>query len=133
MMTNNEYLAMRETNNEYLAMRDSLLQEQAPFIVMDKKELIAEGENFYNIRGLSVMVSSNVQNKLDRLIGLSTRQREGVKQAYGDDAVMNLRNTFAMANCVTRPKKFALIANSAERMVDGIVPLDEEAIPMRRG
>ena len=119
------------TNNEYLAMRDSLLQEQAPFIVMDKNELIAEGENFYNIRGLSVMVSSNVQNQLDRLIGLSTRQREGVKQAYGDDAVMNLRNTFAMANCVARPKKFALIANSAERMVDGIVPLDEEAIPMR--
>lgn len=119
------------TNNEYLAMRDSLLQEQAPFIVMDKNELIAEGENFYNIRGLSVMVSSNVQNQLDRQIGLSARQREGVKQAYGDDAVMNLRNSFAMANCVARPKKFALIANSVERIVDGIVPLDEDAIPMR--
>lgn len=119
------------TNNEYLAMRDSLLQEQAPFIVMDKNELIAEGENFYNIRGLSVMVAPNVQNQLDQLIGLSPHQCEGMKQAYGDDAVMNLRNSFAMANCVPRPKKFALIANSAERMVDGIVPLNEETIPMR--
>ena len=44
---------------------------------------------------------------------------------------MNLRNSFAMANCVARPKKFALIANAAESIVDGIVPLDEEAIPMR--
>ena len=119
------------TNNEYLAKRDSLLQEQAPFIVMDKNELIAEGENFYNIRGLSVMVSSNVQSQLDQLIGLSARQCEGIKQAYGDDAVMNLRNSFAMANCVVHPKKFALIANSAKHMVDGIVPLEEEAIPMR--
>lgn len=119
------------TNNEYLAMRDLLLQEQNPFIVMDKNELIAEGENFYNIRGLSVMVSPNVQSQLDQLIGLSARQREGMKQAYGDDAVMNLRNSFAMANCVDRPKKFVLIANSDERMVDGIVPLEEEAIPMR--
>ena len=119
------------TNNEYLAMRDSLLQEQAPFIVMDKNELIAEGENFYNIRGLSVMVAPNVQNQLDQLIGLSPHQCEGMKRAYGNDAVMNLRNSFAMANCVAHPKKFALIANSAERMVDGIVPLNEETIPMR--
>ena len=69
------------TNNEYLAMRDSLLQEQAPFIVMDKNELIAEGENFYNIRGLSVMVAPNVQNQLDQLIGLSPHQCEGMKRA----------------------------------------------------
>lgn len=119
------------TNKEYVSRRDALLQEQAPYIVMSKNELIAEGENFYNIRGVPVMVTPNVQNRLDQLIGLSPRQREGVKQAYGNDVVMNLRNSFAMANCVARPKKFALIANAAESIVDGIVPLDEEAIPMR--
>lgn len=119
------------TNKEYVSRRDALLQEQAPYIVMDKNELIAESENFYNIRGVSVMVTPSVQNRLDQLIGLSPRQREGVKQAYGNDVVMNLRNSFAMANCVAHPKKFALIANAAECIVDGIVPLDEEAIPMR--
>ena len=109
------------TNKEYVSRRDALLQEQAPYIVMSKNELIAEGENFYNIRGVPVMVTPNVQNRLDQLIGLSPRQREGVKQAYGNDVVMNLRNSFAMANCVARPKKFALIANAAESIVDGIV------------
>lgn len=118
------------TTKEYVSRRNALLQEQAPYIVMDKNELITEGENFYNIRGVPVMVTPNVQNQLDQLIGLSPRQREGVRMAYGDDVVMNLRNSFAMANCVARPKKFALIANSAESIVDGIVPLDEEAIPM---
>lgn len=119
------------TNKEYVSRRDTLLQGQAPYIVMDKNELIAESENFYNIRGVPVMVTPSVQNRLDQLIGLSPRQREGVKQAYGNDVVMNLRNSFAMANCVAHPKKFALIANAAECIVDGIVPLDEEAIPMR--
>lgn len=119
------------TNKEYVSRRDALLQEQAPYIVMDKNELIAESENFYNIRGVSVMLTPNVQNRLDQLIGLSPRQCEGVKQAYGNDVVKNLRNSFAMANCVAHPKKFALIANAAEYIVDGIVPLDDEAIPMR--
>lgn len=34
------------TNKEYVSRRDALLQEQAPYIVMDKNELIAESENF---------------------------------------------------------------------------------------
>ena len=119
------------TNKEYASKRDLLLQGQVPYIVMDKNELITEGENFYNIRGVSVMVTPNVQNRLDQLIGLSPRQREGVKQAYGNDVVMNLRNSFAMANCVDRPKKFALIANPDRNIVDGIVSLANDAIPMQ--
>ena len=54
------------TNKEYVSRRDALLQEQVPYIVMSKNELIAEGENFYNIRGVSVMVTPNVQNRLDQ-------------------------------------------------------------------
>ena len=118
------------TNKEYLSKRDLLLQEQAPYIVMDKNELIAEGENFYSIRGVPVMVTPIVQNRLDLLIGLSPRMREGMKQTYGNDVVMNLRNSFAMANCVNRPKKFALIANTDRNVVDGIVSLANDAIPM---
>ena len=119
------------TNKEYELKRDALLQEQAPFVVLNKNELFAERENFYNVRGVSVMVTPHVQNRLDQLIGFSSRQREGLKQTYGDNTMVNLRNGFAMANCVANPKKFALIANPAERIIDGIVALDEEAIPMR--
>lgn len=119
------------TNKEYELKRNALLQEQAPFVVLNKNELFAERENFYNVRGVSVMVTPHVQNRLDQLIGFSSRQREGLKQTYGDNTMVNLRNGFAMANCVANPKKFALIANPAERIIDGIVALDEEAIPMR--
>lgn len=36
-----------------------------------------------------------------------------------------------MADCVSESKKFVLIANPSERIVDGIVPIREEVIPMR--
>ena len=36
------------TNKEYELKRNALLQEQAPFVVLNKNELFAERENFYN-------------------------------------------------------------------------------------
>ena len=36
------------TNKEYVSMRDALLQKQAPYIVMDKNELIVKVANTSN-------------------------------------------------------------------------------------
>lgn len=119
------------TNSEYVSIRDTLLREQKPFIVLNKNEIVSEGDNYYRIGDMQVAVTPSVQQQLDRQIGLSSRQREGIRQAYGENAVIGLRNGFAMANCVNSPKKFALIANPDELIVDGIVQLEAEAIPMR--
>ena len=118
-------------SDEYVTLRDNILQRQSPHIVLDKKELAYEGENYYNARGTHIRVTHSVQQALDRLIGLSPRQCDGIRQAYGDEAVANLRNSFAMANCVNNPKSFALIANPDGHIVDGMVTLADEAIPMR--
>lgn len=119
------------TNSDYVSRRDTLLREQKPFIVLSKDELTSVGDNFYRIGGTQIEVTPSVQYQLDKQIGLSSMQRKGIEQAYGEKAVTNLRNSFAMANCVTNPKKFALIANPDELIVDGIVQLEAEAIPMR--
>ena len=44
------------TNKEYVSRRDALLQEQAPYIVMSKNELIAEGENFTKLEAYALRV-----------------------------------------------------------------------------
>ena len=77
-------------SDEYVTLRDNMLQRQSPYIVLDKKEMAYEGENYYNARGTHIRVTHSVQQALDRLIGLSPRQCEGIKRAYGDEAVANL-------------------------------------------
>ena len=119
------------TSKEYEIRRDGLLRQQAPFVVMEKNGLVAEGENYYRIGDVHVEVTSEVQSELDLLIGLKSKQSNGFRNAYGDKAVAGLRNSFAMADCVSDSRKFVLIANPSERIVDGIVPIREEVIPMQ--
>ena len=118
------------TNEDFLNRRAAFLEEQEPFIVLSKENLVAERDNYYRVADTSIMVSPEVQNQLDKLIGLTTIQRKGMEEAYGPDTVANLRNSLAMANCVEKPKNFALVANSHKLMVDGIVPLKDQIIPM---
>lgn len=119
------------TSKEYEIRRDELLRQQAPFVVMEKNGLVAEGENYYRIGDVPVEVTAEVQSELDLLIGLKSKQSNGFRDAYGDRAVAGLRNSFAMADSVSDSRKFVLIANPSERIVDGIVPIREEVIPMR--
>ena len=119
------------TSKEYEFRRDELLRQQAPFVVMEKNGLVAEGENYYRIGDVPVEVTAEVQSELDLLIGLKSKQSSAFRDAYGDRAVAGLRNSFAMADCVPDSRKFVLIANPSEHIVDGIVPIREEVIPMR--
>lgn len=107
------------TSKEYEIRRDELLQQQAPFVVMEKNGLVAEGENYYRIGDVPVEVTAEVQYELDLLIGLKSKQSSAFRDAYGDRAVAGLRNSFAMADCVPDSRKFVLIANPSEHIVDG--------------
>lgn len=118
------------TSSNFLRCKANYLNEQEPFIVLSKEELVAERDNYYRIGETSIAVSSAVQNQLDKLIGLPSKQRKGLEEAFGTDAIVSLRNSFAMANCVYKPTSFALVANSKELIVDGIVPLKGQVIPM---
>lgn len=118
------------TNSDFLSTKATYLNKQEPYIVLSKEELVAERDNYYRIGETSIAVSSAVQNQLDKLIGLPLTQRKGLEEAFGTDAIVSLRNSLAMANCVKKPSNFALVANSKELIVDGIVPLKGQVIPM---
>lgn len=118
------------TDSTYLTRKAAFLDEQEPYLVLSKEELVAERNNYYRIGETSVAVSTAVQDQLDKLIGLRPKQRKGLEETFGADAIVCLRNSLAMANYVDKPTSFALIANSKELIVDGIVPLKGQVIPM---
>ena len=118
------------TTSDFLSKKNELLKNQEPYLVLSKEELVAETDNYYRIGDTSILVSDGAQLQIDKLIGLSQKQRKGINETFGANAITNFRNSIAMANCVSKPKRFALVANSQENIVDGIVPLKDQAIPM---
>ena len=119
------------TTEDYVSTRETLLQKQKPFIVLEKEELVAEGGRYYRVGDTLFSVTPEAQRYLDRQIGLNSKQQEGFKEAYGEKALAHLRNSFSMADCVRNPSRFALIANPEECVVEDVVPLVEEVVPMR--
>lgn len=119
------------TTEDYVSTRETLLQKQKPFIVLEKEELVAEGGRYYRVGDTLFSVTPEAQRYLDRQIGLDSKQQEGFKEAYGEKALAHLRNSFSMADCVRNPSRFALIANPEECVVEDVVPLVEEVVPMR--
>ena len=119
------------TTAEYRTRKNQLLENQNPFLVLNKEELMAEHDNIYRIGDTSITVTPQVQNTIDKLIGLSPQQRQGLKESFGENAMNHFRNSLAMASCVKKPQRFALLANPQELIVDGIVPIQKEAISMR--
>ncbi|MDO4930604.1 MAG: hypothetical protein Q4E59_05670 [Bacteroidales bacterium] len=116
------------TQNDYQQKRDKLLAAQEPYRVFAKEEVFAQGDNIYKVCGTSFAVSAYVQQQLDRHIGLKAQQKKGLRQTYGEETVTDFRNM--LASCVKKPEKFALIANTKDGIVDGIVPVKDEPVPM---
>ena len=112
------------TTAEYKSCRDQLLENQNPFLVLSKEEIMAEHDNIYRIGDMSIAVTPYVQDTIDKLIGFTPHQRKGLKEAFGDSAMNRFRNSLAMATCVEKPQRFALIANPQGLSVDGIVPIN---------
>ena len=118
------------TSAEFFKERNLFLQGQEPYLVLSKEELLAEHDTFYRIGDTSIEVTEGVQKELDKIIGITSSQREGIEEGYGSHAIALWRNSIAMSNSVSNPSRFALVANSRNYIVDGIVPLKNEAITM---
>ena len=86
--------------------------------------------NIYRVDGADVMVDEGVSHRLDELIGLEQKQASVVRNASGEDGVRDFRNYLAVAGSISKPVHVALLANSETRMVDGVVPIKEDVIPM---
>lgn len=81
------------TTAEYKSCRDQLLENQNPFLVLSKEEIMAEHDNIYRIGDMSIAVTPYVQDTIDKLIGFTPHQRKGLKEAFGDSAMNRFRNS----------------------------------------
>lgn len=123
----------RETNNVQSPYR-VVNREQIQFVgkigdEMDTStDLDGYGQNVYKIDGMEVLASNYASEALDKIIGLTPKQRGTVKAASGDAGVRDFRNYLATANSIVKPTKVALVANPESRTVTDVIPLKNSVI-----
>ena len=119
-------------------LRQTLEPAMSPYKVVRRDAIqyvgrvddIERPTNIYRVDGADVMVDEGVSHRLDELIGLEQKQASVVRNASGEDGVRDFRNYLAVAGSISKPVHVALLANSETRMVDGVVPIKEDVIPM---
>ena len=93
-----------------------------------------EGEkrpvSVYKVDGTELMMNEKVSRKLDQVIGLEPGQEGIVRTASGETGVRDFRNYLAVAGSITKPVSVALVANPATCMIDDIVPIKQDVIPL---
>lgn len=112
----------------YEKQKKLILGSLHPYRILDKAEIVSNGNNFLRINGNDVEVTSEVQRSIDRFIGVSKRQAEAMKVTYGDKSLTDLRNWFALAGDIEGARKIALIADPKECKVVGTSPIKRDII-----
>lgn len=115
------YKIVRRDNLEYVGRLDDGTGIAAPYEGF--------GKNVYKVEGTEVLVNDYVSKELDRLIGLSPKQKKVVKTASGEIGLRDFRNYLATAGSFSKQTDIALIANADSKTVCGIVPITKDVIP----
>lgn len=125
-------------------LRQKLNYDQSPYRVVNREqiqfvgrigddmdtasEIDGYGQNVYKIDGIEVLATNYVSDRLDKIIGLTPKQKSTVRAASGDAGVRDFRNYLASANSIVKPTKVALIANPQSRTVTDVIPLKDSLI-----
>ena len=116
----NPYKVVRRDAVEYLGRLEDGSEISAPYS--------GYGKNVYRVEGTKVLVNDLVSKQLDRIIGLTPKQANVVRNASGESGVRDFRNYLATAGSMLAPVSVALIANPTSRTVSGLVPIKEDPI-----
>lgn len=119
-------------------IRSTLEPNQSPYKVVrrDAVQYVGMVEDqerpvsIYNVDGKEIMVSAGASAKLDEVIGLERKQAGIVRNASGETGMRDFRNYLAVAGSMTKPVSVALVANPETCMVDEIIPIKQDLIPL---
>ena len=119
-------------------LRDTLEPAQSPYKVVrrDAVQYVGMVEDqerpvsIYRVDGTDIMVNAGASAKLDEVIGLERKQAGIVRNASGETGVRDFRNYLAVAGSMMQPVSVALVANPETRMVDEIIPIKQDIIPL---
>jgi len=114
--------------SEYNKIKNEILNSPIRYRELEAKEIIALGENYYQVGNTSFQVDPKVADKIDEYAGIRTGQTNLAYGSYGDQGVTNLRNFFGQAN-VYRGGHIVLTADTNSKQVVDAIPVKEGLIP----
>lgn len=112
----------------YEKQKKEILSSLFPYRILEKNEIVSNGNNLLEINGNDVEMTPEVQTYIDRFIGLTKRQAEAMENTYGQKSLTDLRNWFALAGEIDGSGKVAVIADPKEHKIVGISSIKKDVI-----
>ena len=112
---------------EYYKIKQMVLERPICYRMVEAKEIVALGENHYNVGNASFEVPEDVATEIDRFAGIKTGQTKIAHESYGEQGVTNLRNFFGQAE-VKNGKRLVLAANTQDKKIVDAIPIKDSMI-----
>ena len=111
--------------SEYNKIKQEVLDIPIIYREMESKDIVALGDNFYNLGTTNVQVEPTIAEKIDQIAGIKARQARIAYDSYGDHGLTNLRNFFGQA---TKDNRILLTANAQAKQILDVVPIKGRVI-----
>ena len=111
--------------SEYNKIKQEVLNLPVVYREVEPKEIVALGDNFYNIGKISVQVEPEISDKIDSIVGIMGGQTRLAYDNYGDQGVTNLRNFFGQA---TKDNRIVVAADTQSKQIVDVIPLKDKLI-----
>ena len=113
---------------EYETLRAKALKEQLPYKQVKLEDLryverTSNGNNIISVQGRELVASDGVIANLDKLSGLSHRQKKVVFDAGGSDGLRDFRNYLSSATAKSAPNGYVLYMDPKSRRLERILPV----------
>jgi len=116
------------TNSEFQYQKQQFMQGLWPQKAIDLSEVLHVGDNIYSVGGAEIEAVDSFAKSYDRIIGISNRQRDMVKEASGENGLTNYRNYINVASNIQKPKSVVVIASPENCQLTEIIPIVDEYI-----
>lgn len=115
-------------NSEFSRIRQDVLNQPICYRELHANEIVALGENNYQVGSSAFEVTSSVAAKIDRFAGIKKTQTKIALDNYGGQGVANLRNFFGQANVKKGNERIILSANTQTKEIIDAIQIKERMI-----
>ena len=114
-------------SNEFNKIKQEVLNRPICYRELEAKEIVAMGENHYNVGDATFEVDANVAAKIDQFAGIKGGQTRIAHDSYGEQGVTNLRNFFGQA-ASKKSERLVLAADTHTKQIVDAIPIKDRMI-----
>lgn len=117
-------------SRKFELQKREILSERFPYKILEKSDIVSKGNNVIDLAGLEIEVEDNIQNEIDRFIGVSQQQIKAIETTFGNTTTRDMRNCFALANEGDRKSRLAVFADPKTHKITSTKQINGEPISM---